>query len=299
MKVPLLVAKINNHIIAYQRDALGIIILNRPEALNATSYEMVLDINIALTAFEENKTVKHVAIRSNSDRAFCAGGDIRAAYAAMAVGNMDLCEMYFRAEYQLIHRLATFQKPIYAFINGLCLGGGMGISIHCTARIASENALFGMPETAIGFFPDVGAAYFYNQFNDPAEGMYLALTGNKFNRDHAIRNGMATHAIDQTHWESIIEQLAAEQSLETCTFKTANVMPCALQRDIQTAFAHKTLPELIAALPADTFNELYSTSPLSIAVTHAYMHRVCGLSLKAILEQDFALAMNFVRHGEF
>jgi enoyl-CoA hydratase/carnithine racemase len=287
------------HILTHQQGATGIITLNRPEALNATSYEMVLAIDAALTAFADNDSIKHIAITSRSDRAFCAGGDIRAAHTAMAMNDMDLCEMYFRAEYELVHRLATFPKPIYAFINGLCLGGGMGISAHCTARIAGENAVFGMPETAIGFFPDVGAAYFYNQFIDPAEGMYLALTGNKFNRNHAIRNGIATHAIDQIHWKSAIDQLAAGQSLETCELKTAEVMPTAFDKKIKAAFAHETLPELIAALPTDVFKELYPTSALSVAVTHTYMQRARGLSLASILEQDFALAMNFVRHGEF
>lgn len=294
-----MVSKTNNHLITHQEGALGIVTLNRPEALNATSYEMVLDINAALTRFADDSTIKHIAIMSNSDRAFCVGGDIRAAYTAMAVGNVDLCEVYFRAEYQLVHRLATFSKPIYAFVNGLCLGGGMGLSAHCAARIAGENALFGMPETAIGFFPDIGAAYFYNQPVDPAEGMYLALTGHKFNRDHAIRNGIATHSIDQSQWDFIITQLTAGATLEECTFRTAEIMPAALHKDIQAAFAHDNLSELIAAASTNTLDNIHTKSPLSIAVTHAYMQRARGLSLIEVLEQDFALAMNFVRHGEF
>jgi enoyl-CoA hydratase/carnithine racemase len=156
-----------------------------------------------------------------------------------------------------------------------------------------------MPETIIGFFPDVGAAYFYNQLGDQAEGMYLALTGKTFNRDHAIRNGIATHSIDQSQWDSVMGQLAAGEPLEMCVFKTAEAMPCALSNDIQTVFAKDTLSELIATAPTNIFNELRTKSPLSIAVTHAYMQRVRGLSLAEVLEQDFALAMNFVRHGEF
>ncbi|MES2253252.1 MAG: enoyl-CoA hydratase/isomerase family protein [Pseudomonadota bacterium] len=289
----------NTDIITQQRGALGIIMLNRPEALNATSYEMVLAIDAALTTFVNNDSLKHIAIMSRSDRAFCAGGDIRAAYTAMKAGDMDACEAYFRAEYQLMYRLATFPKPVHAFINGLCLGGGMGLSAHCTARIAGENAVFGMPETRIGFFPDVGAAYFYNQCDDPAEGMYLALTGNKFDRDHAIRNGIATHAIDQSQWESVIEQLICGKSLDECVFKSAEVRPNYLPQDVHVAFSHETLSELIAALPSTVLAEMRTKSPLSIAVTHAYIQRARGLSLQAVLEQDFALAMNFVRHGEF
>lgn len=299
MKTLPLALDTNNHILAYQQDALGIITLNRPEALNATSYDMVLDINSALTKFANNKSIKHIAIMSSSERAFCAGGDIRMAYTAMAANNIDLCEIYFRAEYQLVHTLANFQKPIYAFINGLCLGSGMGLSAHCTARIAGENALFGMPETAIGFFPDVGAAYLYNQFNNPSEGMYLALTGNKFNSDHAMRNGIATHKIGESQWQSIIEQLASGVSLEYCAYKTTAVAPTSLCNYIQSAFSYDTLPQIINALPIDALNELKTKSPLSITVTHAYMQRTRNQSLSTVLEQDFALAMNFVRHGEF
>lgn len=289
----------HNHIITKQQGALGIISLNRPEALNATSYDMVLDINAALTHFKTNDTIKYVAIMSSSDRAFCAGGDIRMAYAAMNAGNIDLCEIYFKAEYQLVHTLATFPKPIYAFINGLCLGGGMGLSAHCTARIAGKNALFGMPETAIGFFPDVGAAYLYNQFSDPIEGMYLALTGNKFNSDHAIRNGIATHKIDESQWPTIIEQLANGKPLDECVFKSAEITPTPLRNDIKITFTHDTLSKIISTLPADTRDELRTKSPLSIAVTYAFMQRASNQSLTEVLEQDFALAMNFVRQGEF
>ena len=299
MKVLLLILNTNNHILTHQHGVLGIITLNRPEALNATSYEMVLAIDAALTVFAENDSIKHVAIMSNSDRAFCAGGDIRMAYAIMNDGDVELCGIYFRAEYQLVHRLATFLKPIYAFINGLCLGGGMGISAHCTARIAGENALFGMPETAIGFFPDIGAAYLYNQFEDPAESMYLALTGHKFNRDHAIRNGIATHAINEEQWDNVTEQLAAGASLNECVFEIAKIQSNFLPEDIHASFSHKTLPEIIASLSLDTLNELRTKSPLSIAVAYAYMQRAHGLSLLEVLKLDFALAMNFVRHGEF
>jgi len=260
---------------------------------------MVLAIDAALTTFANNDSVKHIAIMSSTDRAFCAGGDIRAAYAAMLACDVDACEAYFRAEYQLTYRLATFEKPVYAFINGLCLGGGMGISVHCKARIAGENSVFGMPETGIGFFPDVGAAYFYNRFADPAEGMYLALTGNKFDRDHALRNGIATHAIDQSHWKALIGQLSCGTSLDECEFTSANVHACYLPHDIQIAFSHKALPELIAALPSTVLTEMRTKSFLSITVTHAHMQRARGKSLKSVLKQDFSLAMNFVRHGEF
>jgi enoyl-CoA hydratase len=288
---------------AEQRDALGCIVLNRQAALNATNMEMVGAINNALTIFSSTPEILHIAILSNCERAFCAGGDIRAAYYAIQKNDFHLCESYFRAEYDLTNRLATFPKPIYAFINGLTLGGGMGISIHCHARIAGENAIFGMPETTIGFFPDVGAAYFYNHLNNTnatnAEGMYLALTGAKFGRDQAIQNGIATHAIDTSEWESLLKQLASGKMLDTCIYNKAETKPYRQNTVIDSAFNKTTLPAIIETLPEDIRCDLLKKSPLSVYVTYFYMKHAQNLSLKEIIAHDLKLAMHFVQHGEF
>ncbi|MDP3372207.1 MAG: enoyl-CoA hydratase/isomerase family protein [Candidatus Paracaedibacteraceae bacterium] len=287
------------HVAVSQKGTLGIITLSRPEALNATSYEMVLAINDALTQFAVNSSVKHIAVRSSSDRSFCAGGDIRSAYYAMQNKDYAACELYFKAEYQLIHRLATFEKPIYAFINGYCFGGGMGLSVHCTSRIVGENAVFSMPETRIGFFPDIGAAYFYNQLKDSNEAMLLACTGYRFKRDHAMLNGIATHAVDSYQWDTLLNQLADGEKLDTCSYVSAEVKDAAINTDMLLAFSKPNLPEIIKALPHSFKDILNQQSPFSIAVTYAYMKRAQGMSLKSVLELDFVLAMNFVKHGEF
>lgn len=293
----------NTYIIIEQRGALGLIILNRPAALNATNYEMMCGINDALTHFEINTTVQHIAFMSGCERAYCAGGDIRAAYHAINQGHFTACETFFRAEYQLTYRLATFSKPIYAFINGLTLGGGMGISVHCRARIAGENAIFGMPETAIGFFPDVGAAYFYNHLENAAtnnaEGMYLALTGAKFDRNQAIHNGIATHAINTAEWPALMEQLSSGKRLSECSIVPAITQPYTIDTNLITAFHYETLPEIIQALPHDTKIDLLKKSPLSVYVTYWYMKQMQNQPLKTILDQDVTLSMHFIHHGEF
>lgn len=286
-----------------QRGALGCIILNRPATLNATNMEMVDAINDALTIFASTPDILHIAILSNCERAFCAGGDIRAAYHVMQKGDFHLCDIYFRAEYHLAHRLATFPKPIYAFINGLTLGGGMGISVHCHARIAGENAIFGMPETTIGFFPDVGAAYFYNHLKnatvDNTEGMYLALTGAKFERDQAIQNGIATHAINISEWETLLKQLASGRMLDECLYTPSETKPYIHDAAIDRAFTKTTLPAIIEALPVGTRCKLLRKSPLSVYATYLYMKQAQTLSLKEVIEYDTKLAMDFVQHGEF
>lgn len=287
------------HISVSQKGALGIITLNRPEALNATSYEMVLAIDSALSQFSVNSSIQHIVITSSSDRSFCAGGDIRSAYYAMKDKNYAACELYFRAEYQLVYRLATFEKPIYAFINGYCFGGGMGLSVHCSARISAENAVFSMPETSIGFFPDIGSAYFYNQLKDNNEAMFLACTGHRFNRDHAMRNGIATHAIDSSQWDALLDQLANGKPLDACSYVHAATKDIMFNADVLFSFSKPALHEIIKDLPNPFKATLNMQSPFSIAVTYAYMKRAQGMSLKNVLELDFALAMNFVKHGEF
>ena len=288
---------------AEQRSTLGCIILNRPAALNATNMEMVGAINDALTVFASTPEILHIAILSNCERAFCAGGDIRAAYHVMQKNDFHLCETYFHAEYYLTDRLATFPKPIYAFINGLTLGGGMGISVHCKARIAGENAIFGMPETTIGFFPDVGAAYFYNHLKNTtthnAEGMYLALTGAKFGRDQAIQNGIATHVINTSEWESLLEQLASGKTLDACIYAHPETKQHIQDMAIDSAFHQTTLPAIIETLPNDIRSDLLKKSPLSVYTTYLYMKHAQNLSLKEIIAHDLKLAMYFVRHGEF
>jgi enoyl-CoA hydratase/carnithine racemase len=287
-----------------QRGALGIITLNRPDALNATHYEMVKAIHGVLTSFSDNDTIKHIAIMSSQTRAFCAGGDVKSVYRAMIAHDFVACENYFRAEYQLINRLATYSKPIYSFVDGICFGGGLGLSMHGAACIAGENALFSMPETMIGFFPDVGAGYFLNKLKSQAMGMYLGLTGAKFNRNFAFQEGLVTHAIDVSGWDALLAQLADGILLDDCVYESASIPDMSMDDDIrssavQTAFGQEQLADILKLAPAHVLSDLRGKSPFSIAVTHEFMKRSRGLPLKEILFIEFSLTMNFVKHGEF
>jgi enoyl-CoA hydratase len=136
----------------------GVIGLDRPKALNALSLEIISDIWNALDIFQADPSIKLVILRSNHERAFCVGGDMRRISELSLAGHFDEAENFFRTEYDLNLQIASYPKPYVSLIDGICMGGGLGLSMHGRYRIATERAIFAMPDTAIGFFPDVGAS---------------------------------------------------------------------------------------------------------------------------------------------
>ena len=187
-------------IIVERRGSAGLITLNRPKALNALSLQMVRDLTTALRAFTDDPTVLLVAIRGTNKvgrpgtpeslfGGFCAGGDIRFFHQAALSGDTAL-EDFFTEEYQLNHLIQTYPKPYIAFMDGVVMGGGMGLSQGAAVRIVTEHTKMAMPETNIGLFPDVGGGYFLSRCPGHA-GEYLALTGEVVNADEAIRFGLA------------------------------------------------------------------------------------------------------------
>jgi enoyl-CoA hydratase len=167
-----------DEILLERRGGLGIVILNRPQALNTLSLTMYRSFDPQLIAWGNDPAIRAVVVRGAGDRAFCAGGDVRAIYEARrgAVGAGDYKTDFFREEYSLIDRVHRFPKPYIALIDGITMGGGAGVSINGAYRIATEKTLIAMPEVFIGLFPDVGASRFLN-LCPGRSGLYLALTG--------------------------------------------------------------------------------------------------------------------------
>jgi 3-hydroxyisobutyryl-CoA hydrolase len=188
-----------------------ILTLSRPNALNALNIPMVDTLTSSLVSFRNSSLAKIMVLTSNG-RAFCAGGDVKS-----IVQTPDRGE-FFRREYQLDHLIASYPKPIVAILNGITMGGGAGISMHAPFRIATENTIFAMPETAIGFFPDVGGTFFLNQL-DGQIGKYLALTGDRLVGEDNFWAGIATHYI---HSSKIPLLLSSLEKLDTTDFKVVN-----------------------------------------------------------------------------
>ena len=150
----------DDSLIADKDGRIGRILLNRPKALNALTLPMIRDCTRVLRDWAEDPHVHAVVIAGAGDRAFCAGGDIRALRDARMAGDQAFVDSFFAEEYALNLLIASYPKPCVALIDGLCMGGGIGVSVHAPYRVATEQAAFAMPETAIGFFPDIGATFF-------------------------------------------------------------------------------------------------------------------------------------------
>lgn len=175
-----------------ERDGtLGRIVLDQPKSLNALTLEMVAAIERALLDWLP-QPLSAVIIESSDERAFCAGGDIRAIRQNTLEGRHDVSERFFATEYRVNALLADYPHPVISLIDGICYGGGVGLSVHGPFRVVTESATLAMPETGIGFFPDVGASYFLPRLPG-AIGTYLGLTGTRLGAADALAVGLATH----------------------------------------------------------------------------------------------------------
>lgn len=166
----------NSEILHSREGAIGTVTLNRPKALNALTTGMVEALYDVLTEFETDPDVAAVVIRGTGDKAFCAGGDVKAVVQMCQDGNIEEAMRFFRSEYRMNYKIYKLQKPYVAFLDGITMGGGAGVSVHGTFRVATERTLFAMPECAIGLIPDIGASYFLPRLPGNL-GLYLSLTG--------------------------------------------------------------------------------------------------------------------------
>src|SRR5215475_7941658 len=198
-----------DEILLGRQGALATVTINRSQALNALTLDNYRRLDPALRAWAEDPSVHAVVVRGAGDRAFCAGGDVRAVYEAGRgiAGDPSLTAVFFREEYELIRRIHHFPKPYVAIIDGITMGGGAGISVNGAYRIATERTMFAMPETGIGLFPDVGATRFLNRCPGHL-GRYLGLTGARLAAADVLYCGFATHVVEHDQIETFLADLA-------------------------------------------------------------------------------------------
>ena len=188
------------------KESLGLITLNRPKALNALTLSMVRKIHPKLKEWQNDSSIKYVLIKAQGEKAFCAGGDIRALH-DWGKNNEDEAIGFYREEYTLNQYIKRYPKPYISLVNGIVMGGGVGLSVHGSHRIAGENYSFAMPETGIGLFPDVGGSFFLSRLKYEA-GTYLALTGSRIKAADAIFLQTATNFVKSENFSSIINDLS-------------------------------------------------------------------------------------------
>ena len=281
------------------RGVAGRIVLNRPQALNALTHGMILALAAQLEAWAEDDAIERVVIEGAGDRAFCAGGDIRALYEAMGQGDAAYIDTFYRDEYHLNHRIHTYPKPYVAIIDGVVMGGGVGVSIHGSHRLVTGKALFAMPETGIGFFPDVGGAWFLPRL--PGEiGMYLGLTGTRLGPADALYCGVATHYVPRN-------RLA--DSLDDLDVVTIDPGPASLaeRRDaIDRCFCGESVEAIIQALQAEgdnwageTLEAMAGKSPISQKVAFRQIREGADLVFTQAMALEFRLSQRFCAAPNF
>lgn len=277
----------NAEIIFDVRGGVAFITLNRPKALNALTLDMIRELDRQLVAWRDDPAVHAMVIEGAGERAFCAGGDVRAVWQAGKNGDPMTAD-FFREEYQLNQRIKFFPKPYVALINGIAMGGGVGISIHGSHRIVTDNTLFAMPETGIGLFPDVGGSYFLPRL--PGQlGMYLALTGARLGPADCIYAGLVTEHVPQdklmelkaalvnADWVSRDAQAIVDDII-TAFADDPGKPPLAEHRDvIDRCFAGETVEDILVALEKDGGDWA--------AKCHAKMARLSPTSMKITLRQ--------------
>jgi enoyl-CoA hydratase/carnithine racemase len=295
-------------VIAEVRGKLGMITLNRPRALNALSLGMVRDLLATLLAWQKDPAVLAVAIRgSNKDGvfgAFCAGGDIRFLHAAGSSGNPQL-EDFFTEEYALNHLIHTLGKPYIAFMDGIVMGGGMGISQGGSLRLVTERTKMAMPETAIGLFPDVGGGYFLSRCPG-AVGEWLALTGDTIGAGDAVAFGLADGCIPLDQQAELWETLATTDFANVDALNAVvrsrfvNLEPRSAEHlaEIHACFAQPTVAAIEQALQQGSdwakaeAATLRKRSPLMLHVVLEQIRRARQMSLA----QDLRMERDMVRH---
>lgn len=218
----------DQEIICERRGAAGFVLLNRPKALNALSHGMVRELARALDAWENDPAVTRIVVTASGEKAFCAGGDIRALHDFGKAGRQDEMLAFWREEYILNARIKAYPKPYISLIDGIVMGGGVGISLHGSHRVAGERYLFAMPEVGIGFFPDVGATFALPRLPDAA-GVYLALTGDRVGQGDALALGLATHAAASARMGELAEALTGTAPVDEIL--AAFAQPVALGED--------------------------------------------------------------------
>jgi enoyl-CoA hydratase len=294
-------------VVAARDGRVGRVRLNRPKALNALDIGMIRAITAALREWRDIPEVHAVVIEGEGERAFCAGGDIRAIRQRQLDGRKEEVEAFFSEEYALNLLIATYPKPYVALVDGICMGGGIGVSVHGTARVASEHALFAMPETAIGFFPDIGATYVLPRLPG-ALGTYLALTGARVQGADAVHAGLATHFVPRAGLASLSAAVArdgvAVLAAHAAPLPAFSLAPHRMV--IDHAFAADSVPEIIARLERDggafareTVKTLRTMSPSSLVWSLRLLRQGAQRTLPACLDAELRATRTVTAGHEF
>jgi enoyl-CoA hydratase len=294
------------------RGVAGHVILNRSHALNAVSHAMVRALVQKLAEWETDPAVTRVIVTANGGRAFSAGGDLRALYDLGRARRYEEALEFFRAEYALNARIKCYRKPYVALIDGIVMGGGVGISVHGSHRVAGDRFGFAMPEVGIGFFPDIGATWFLPRL--PGElGAYCALTGERLNAADGVAAGVATHRVASSRFPELIEALCNAVSVDALLgafAEPAGGGPVLVQQAaVDRLFSRDRVEDVLTALDGEAAGNgidsafalaaaalIRAKSPTSLKIALAQMRRGSALDFTECMQTEFRIVSR-VMHG--
>ena len=295
-----------------RRGTAGLVTLNRPQALNAVTGAMLRALAQQLAQWEADAAVTRVILSASGGRAFSAGGDLRALYDLGRAGRYEEALDFFREEYALNTQIKQYRKPYVALIDGIVMGGGVGISVHGSHRVAGDKFVFAMPEVGIGFFPDVGGTWFLPRL--PGElGTYCALTGERLAAADAVAGGVATHRVESGRFPELLDALCGAVPVDAILVAFAQprggpVLPH--QAAIDRLFAGDRVEDILAALEAEASRGteaafasaaaalMRTKSPTSLKIALAQMRRGRELDFTACMQTEFRIVSRVVRRHD-
>lgn len=291
-----------------KRGVAGVVTLNRPKALNALTLGMVRLIHPKLKEWAADSSVQCVIVEGAGEKAFCAGGDIRALHDWGRAGETTAID-FWREEYLLNTFIKRYPKPYVALMDGINMGGGVGLSVHGSHRVATERLTFAMPETGIGLFPDVGGTYFLPRAPGDT-GMYLALTGARLKAADAIYVGIADVYVPSARIETLKDRLAGGTSPREALAEVAEeegAAPlAAMQKDISAHFSKGSVPEIIVSLRTDggewamqTADAIEGKSPVSTLVAYRQVREGAQLEFEDCMKLEYRLINRFAAGHDF
>ncbi|XP_030309812.1 3-hydroxyisobutyryl-CoA hydrolase, mitochondrial isoform X1 [Calypte anna] len=301
-----------------KRGGAGVITLNRPKVLNALNISMSQQIYSQLKTWEQDPETFLIIIKGSGGKAFCAGGDIKAISDAGKAGDR-LAQDFFRQEYVLNNAIGTYRKPYVALIDGITMGGGVGLSVHGHFRVTTEKTLFAMPETAIGLFPDVGGGYFLPRLSGKI-GFYLGLTGARLKGRDVLKAGIATHFVEAEKLPALEKDLIALKSpskeniadlLNSYHVKSKVDQEKEFVLDehmekINSIFSANSMEEIVKRLKQDgspfatkQLETLNKMSPTSLKITLRQLREGASMSLQEVLTMEYGLSQACMQGHDF
>jgi enoyl-CoA hydratase len=305
----------DSEILFERRGAAGVVTLNRPHALNAVTHNMVRLLAAKLGEWAKEPAITRVIVTAGGERAFSAGGDIRALHELGQSGRHVEALRFWREEYTLNTLIKRYPKPYVALIDGIVMGGGVGISIHGSHRVAGDRFQFAMPEVGIGFFPDVGATWFLPRM--PGEtGTFCALTGERLKAGDAVATGVATHHVPSARWREVLDGLLGTVPVDALLAAFADPAPAgplgARRAAVDRLFAGDRVEDILGGLDREAISGsehagfagataalIRAKSPTSLKIALAQVRHDTAWSFADCMRAEFRIVSRVIHGHDF